>query len=69
MKLYNLVKAKTGYISPELYKEALLVAKKDVQAHRAIGCEFDTWSKAQQLEYIAYTMAVYVIVEGRTKHE
>jgi hypothetical protein len=66
MKLYNLVKAKTGYISPEQWKEALSVAKKDVQVHKAIGnWEFDTWSKDKQLEYIAFTMAVYLIMEGR----
>jgi hypothetical protein len=62
MKLYNLVKAKTGYISYKLYKEALQVAKADVQAHRK---DFDRKSKAEQLEYVAYTMAVYIIMSGR----
>jgi hypothetical protein len=62
MKLYNLVKAKTGYISDKLYKEALQVAKADVQAHRK---DFDSKSKDKQLEYVAYTMAVYIIMSGR----
>jgi hypothetical protein len=66
MKLYNLVKAKTGYISQEQWKEALSVAKKDVQAHKAIGnWEFDTWSKEKQLEYVSNVMAVYIIMSGR----
>jgi hypothetical protein len=62
MKLYNLVKAKTGYISDNLFKEALSVAKADVQAHKI---DFDSKSKAEQLEYVAYTMAVYIIMSGR----
>ena len=65
MKLYNLVTAKTGYISPELWKEALTEAKRDIKANReAVKAkgkiwEFDTWSKTGQLEYIANVMAVY----------
>jgi hypothetical protein len=62
MMLLEMVKAKTGYISPEKFKEALSVAKKDVQAHRK---DFDSKSKTEQLEYVAYTMAVYIIMSGR----
>jgi hypothetical protein len=57
-----MVTAKTGYVTPELYKEALQVAKDDVLAHRK---DFDIKSKAEQLEYVAYTMAVYIIMSNR----
>jgi len=61
--LRKMVEAKVGYIPPSLYKEALAVAKVDIKAHRYAGCkDFDTRSKPQQLEYIAYTMAVYIIM-------
>ena len=61
--LRKMVEAKVGYVSPELYKEALAVAKADIKAHRDAGCkDFDTWSKPQQLEYVAFTMAVYIIM-------
>jgi hypothetical protein len=65
MKLYNLVKAKTGYISPELWKDALKEAKRDIKANREIvqanqkEWEFDTWSKAKQLEYVSNVMSAY----------
>ena len=61
-KLREMVKAKVGYIGDKLYKEALQVAKADVQAHRK---DFDSKSKAEQLKYVAYTMAVYIIMSGR----
>jgi hypothetical protein len=62
MKLYEMVKAKVGYVGDNLYREALQVAKADVQAHRK---DFDSKSKDEQLEYVAYTMAVYIIMSGR----
>jgi len=58
-----MVEAKVGYISPGLWKESLVVAKADIRAHREAGCkDFDARSKPQQLEYIAFTMAVYIIM-------
>lgn len=52
------VKAKTGYISKEQWKEALEVAK-------GRKAEYQHLREAEQLEYIAIIMAVYVINEGR----
>jgi hypothetical protein len=68
MKLYNLVSAKVGYISPQKWKEALTEAKRDIKANRAISAgtwEFDTWSKEKQLEYVSNVMAVYIIMSNR----
>jgi hypothetical protein len=68
MKLYNLVSAKVGYISPQKWKEALTEAKRDIKANRAISAgtwEFDTWSKEKQLEYVSNVMAVYIIMLNR----
>ena len=68
MKLYNLVSAKVGYISPQKWKEALTEAKRDIKANRAISAgtwEFDTWSKEHQLEYVSFVMAVYIIMSNR----
>jgi hypothetical protein len=68
MKLYNLVSAKVGYISPQKWKEALTEAKRDIKANRAISAgtwEFDTWSKDKQLEYACNVMAVYIIMSNR----
>jgi hypothetical protein len=68
MKLYNLVSAKVGYISPQKWKEALTEAKRDIKANRAISegtWEFDTWSKDKQLEYVSNVMAVYIIMSNR----
>lgn len=69
MKLYEMVKAKTGYISDKLWQEALTEAKRDIQRNRAVvqpkAWEFDTWSKGKQLEYISNVMAVYIIMSGR----
>jgi hypothetical protein len=68
MKLYNLVSAKVGYISPQKWKEALTEAKRDIKANRAISAgtwEFDAWSKDKQLEYVSNVMAVYIIMSGR----
>jgi hypothetical protein len=68
MKLYNLVSAKVGYISPQKWKEALTEAKRDIKANRAISAgtwEFDTWSKDKQLEYVSNVMAVYIIMSNR----
>jgi hypothetical protein len=71
MKLYNLVSAKVGYISPQMWHEALTEAKRDIQKNRAAvqpkEWEFDTWSKEHQLEYISFVMAVYIIMSGRYK--
>jgi hypothetical protein len=60
--LKQMVMAKVGYAGDKLYKEALQVAKADVQAHRK---DFDRKSKSEQLEYVAYIMAVYIIMSGR----
>jgi hypothetical protein len=68
MKLYNLVSAKVGYISPQMWKEAILEAKRDIQRNREASAgtwEFDTWSKEKQLEYVSNVMAVYIIMSGR----
>jgi hypothetical protein len=68
MKLYNLVSAKVGYISPQKWKEAILEARRDIKANRAISAgtwEFDTWSKDKQLEYVSNVMAVYIIMSNR----
>jgi hypothetical protein len=68
MKLYNLVSAKVGYISPQKWKEALTEAKRDIKANRAISAgtwEFDAWSKDKQLEYVSNVMAVYIIMSNR----
>jgi hypothetical protein len=68
VKLYSLVSAKVGYISPELWLEALTEAKRDIKANRAISAgtwEFDTWSKDKQLEYVSNVMAVYIIMSNR----
>jgi hypothetical protein len=68
MKLYNLVSAKVGYISPQMWHEALTEATRDIKANRAIAqgtWEFDTWSKEKQLEYVSNVMAVYIIMSGR----
>jgi hypothetical protein len=68
MKLYTLVSAKVGYISPEMWHEALSEAKRDIKANRAIAqgtWELDTWSKDKQLEYVSNVMAVYIIMSGR----
>ena len=68
MKLYSLVSAKVGYISPQMWHEALTEAKRDIKANRAISAgtwEFDTWSKSKQLEYVSNVMAVYIIMPNR----
>jgi hypothetical protein len=57
MNLYNMVKSKTGYISDNLFKEALQVAK-------SRKAEYQHLTEAEQLEYIANIMAVWVINEG-----
>jgi hypothetical protein len=69
MKLYNLVSAKVGYISLQMWHEALTEAKRDIQRNRAVvqpkAWEFDTWSKGKQLEYVSNVMAVCIIMSGR----
>ena len=60
MKLYNLVSAKVGYISSEQWRKALEVAK-------SRKAEYQHPREAEQLEYIANIMAVWVILEGREK--
>jgi hypothetical protein len=66
MKLYDLVKAKTRYITDKLFKEALAEAKKDIKANREISnWGFDKWTKEERLQYVAYAMAVYIIMSGR----
>jgi len=68
VKLYSLVSAKVGYISPQMWHEALTEAKRDIKANRAISAgtwEFDTWSKDKQLEYVSNVMAVYIIMSKR----
>ena len=54
------VKAKVGYISSKLWKEALEVAK-------SRKAEYQHLREAEHLEYIANIMAVWVILEGREK--
>ena len=63
-----MVHAKVGYISPQMWHEALTEARRDIKANRAITqgkWEFDTWSKAKQLEYVSNVMAVYIIMSNR----
>jgi hypothetical protein len=55
--LKEMVKAKTGYITKEQWKEALQVAK-------SRKAEYQHLTEAEQLEYIANIMAVWVINEG-----
>ena len=55
--LKEMVKAKTGYISSEQWKEALEVAK-------SRKAEYQHLSETEQLEYIANIMAVWIINEG-----
>jgi hypothetical protein len=62
MKLYNLIYAKAHGLTPavgsdEWYK-LLKYAKAEVQQN----AEFDSMSKAEQLQYIADKMAVYIIM-------
>jgi membrane peptidoglycan carboxypeptidase len=54
MKLYDLVKAKTGYITPQQYEEALAQPITEPEG-------FSTWAEDAQLQYIADSMAVYII--------
>lgn len=56
--LKQMVTAKTGYISSEQWRKALEVAK-------SRKAEYQHLREAEQLEYIANIMAVYVINEGR----
>jgi hypothetical protein len=68
MKLYNLVSAKVGYISPQKWKEAILEARRDIQRNREASkgtWEFDTWDKNKKLEYVSNVMAVYIIMSNR----
>ena len=58
--LKEMVKAKTGYISSEQWRKALEVAK-------SRKAEYQHPREAEQLEYIANIMAVWVILEGREK--
>ncbi|HPL09024.1 MAG TPA: hypothetical protein PLB20_09575 [Clostridia bacterium] len=55
------VKAKVGYISKEQWRKALEVAK-------SRKAEYQHLREAEQLEYIANIMAVWMINEGGT-HE
>jgi hypothetical protein len=56
--LKEMVQAKTGYISSEQWRKALEAAK-------GRKAEYQHPREAEQLEYIANIMAVYVINEGR----
>jgi membrane peptidoglycan carboxypeptidase len=53
MKLYDLVKAKTGYITPQQYEEALAQPITEPEG-------FADWTAYEQLQYIADSMAVYI---------
>lgn len=59
--LKEMVKAKTGYISSEQWHKALEVAKSRKAEYQHLR------ESAEQLEYIANIMAVWVILEGREK--
>ena len=56
--LKEMVQAKTGYISSEQWHKALEAAK-------SRKAEYQHLREAEQLEYIANIMAVWVILEGR----
>jgi hypothetical protein len=54
MKLYDLVKSKTGYIPPGLYEEALSQPITEPEG-------FTDMTTEEQLQYIANSMAVWII--------
>ena len=56
--LKEMVQAKTGHITSEQWHKALEVAK-------SRKAEYQHPREAEQLEYIAIIMAVWVINEGR----
>jgi hypothetical protein len=58
--LKEMVHAKVGYISSEQWHKALEVAK-------SRKAEYQHLREAEQLEYIANIMAVWVILEGGEK--
>jgi hypothetical protein len=62
MKLYNLIHAKAHGLTPSIgtdeWYKLLKYAKAEVQQN----AEFDNMSKAEQLQYIADKMAVYIIM-------
>jgi hypothetical protein len=60
MKLYDLVKSKTGYIPPELYEEALSQPITEPEG-------FIDMTAEEQLQYIANSMAVWIINKGEKK--
>jgi hypothetical protein len=60
MKLYDLVKSKTGYIPPELYEEALSQPITEPEG-------FTDMTEEEQLQYIANSMAVWIINKGEKK--
>jgi hypothetical protein len=60
VKLYNIVKAKTGYIPPELYEEALSQPITEPEG-------FTDMTEEEQLQYIANSMAVWIINKGEKK--
>jgi hypothetical protein len=56
MKLYDLVKSKTGYIPPELWKES-----------QEQPIELPNGTAEEQLIYKANSMAVWIINKGEKK--
>jgi hypothetical protein len=56
VKLYNIVKAKTGYIPPEQWKEAI-----DQIPNIELPEGFGDMTEEEQLQYIANSMAVWII--------
>jgi hypothetical protein len=59
MKLYNLVHSKS-FCTPRQYEEALKQPIKEPDG-------FTTWSEDEQLQYIANSMAVWIINKGEKK--
>jgi hypothetical protein len=69
MKLYNLIHAKAHSLTPSIgtdeWYKLLTYAKAEVKQN----AEFDSMSKAEQLQYIADKMAVYIIMNWREIRE
>jgi hypothetical protein len=55
MKLYNLLQAKVGHISDNLFHEALYEAQRDIRANRS---HYD--KQEDKLGYVIYVMETYI---------
>lgn len=62
MKLYDLVHAKCGYITEEQWKEAI-----DQIPNIELPDGYGDMTEEEQLQYIANSMAVWIINKGEKK--